>query len=147
MANQGQLQTQRISASIGAQESQIQRLKAGEASRLQAQERQGEQYADAQRRAGATAARGLEYQKTGTLLGMSQQRLGAANQARAEAKAAQMSAVGDIVSGATQAIGGMGKRGDAGALAKYGGQGLTDSGKYIGFGDVDDSNAIYDPNK
>ncbi len=119
MANQGQLQTQRISASIGAQESQIQRLKAGEASRLQAQERQGEQYADAQRRAGATAARGLEYQKTGTLLGMSQQRLGAANQARAEAKAAQMSAVGDIASGATKAIDGIGK-------LKAGGKGLSE---------------------
>ena len=71
MANQGQLQTQKISASIGAQESQIQRLKAGEASKLQGMERQGEQYADAQRRAGADAARGLEYSKTGTLLGMS----------------------------------------------------------------------------
>ena len=133
MANQGQLQTQKISASIGAQESQIQRLKAGEASRLQAQERQGEQYADAQRRAGATAARGLEYQKTGTLLGMSQQRLGAANQARAEAKAAQMSAIGDITSGATQAIGGIGKlkagatSGSVGGLGLEGG-GFTDPG-------------------
>ncbi len=106
MANQGQLQTQQISASIGAQESQIQRLKAGEASKLQAQERQGEQYADAQRRAGATAARGLEYQKTGTLLGMSQQRTAAANQARAQAKAQQMSAAGDIVSGAGNIISG-----------------------------------------
>ena len=33
---------------------------------------------------------------------MSQQRLGAANQARAEAKAEQMSAIGDMSSGATQ---------------------------------------------
>ena len=37
-----------------------------------------------------------EMDKQGTLLGMSQQRVGAANQARAGAKAAQMSAVGDI---------------------------------------------------
>lgn len=110
MANQGQLQTQQISASIGAQESRIQQLKAGEASKLQTQERTGEQYADAQRRAGADAARGLEYSKTGTLLGMSQQRLGAANQARAQAKAQQMSAIGDIASGGGQLYKGIGAK-------------------------------------
>lgn len=98
MANQGQLATQRASASIGMQESQIQKLRAGEASRLQLQERLGEQQAETSRLAGAETARGLEYQKTGTLFGMSQQRLGAANQARAQAKAAQMGAVGDIAS-------------------------------------------------
>ena len=54
---------------------------------LQLQERVGEQQAGEEKRlAGAETARGLEYSKTGTLLGMSQQRLGAANQARAEAK-------------------------------------------------------------
>ncbi len=102
MANQGQLATQRASASIGAQEARIQQLQAGEASRLQTQERQGEVYAQGLRLEGAETARGLEYSKTGTLLGMSQQRLGAANQARAEAKAQQMSAVGDIASVGTQ---------------------------------------------
>jgi len=96
MANQGQLATQRASASIGMQESQIQKLRAGEASRLQLQERQGEVSAEGKRLGGAETARGLEWSKTGTLLGMSQQRLGAANQARAEAKAQQMSAIGDI---------------------------------------------------
>jgi len=96
MANQGQLATQRASASIGMQEARIQQLRAGEASRLQTQERQGEVYAQGQRLQGAETARGLEYSKTGTLLGMSQQRLGAANQARAQAKAQQMSAIGDI---------------------------------------------------
>ena len=96
MAQQGQLATQRASASIGLQESQIQKLRAGEASRLQIQERAGEVAARTQRLAGAETARGLEYSKTGTLLGMSQQRLGAANQARAEAKAQQMGAFGDL---------------------------------------------------
>ena len=116
MAQQGQLATQRASASIGMQESKIQQLQAGEASRLQLQERKGEVYADAQRRAGAEAARGLEYSKTGTLLGMSQERLGAANQARAEAKAQQMSGVGDIASGASRLAQGIGmkKAADAG---------------------------------
>ena len=100
MSNQGQLQRQQAGASIGMQESQNQRLQAGEASKLQNQERQGEVYADAQRRAGAETARGLEWDKTSTLLGMSQQRTGAANQARSDAKAQQMSAVGDIGSAA-----------------------------------------------
>ncbi|MDA9878388.1 hypothetical protein N9C94_00600 [Candidatus Pelagibacter sp.] len=98
MAQQGQLATQRASASIGLQEAQIQKLRAGEASRLQTAERAGEVAARTQRLAGAETARGLEWSKTGTLLGMSQQRLGAANQARAEAKAQQMGAVGDIAS-------------------------------------------------
>ena len=102
MAQQGQLAAQRASASIGAQESKIQQLQAGEASRLQMQERAGEVQAQQIRRAGAQQARSLEWQKTGTLLGMSQQRLGAANQARAEAKAQQMSAVGDIASAGMQ---------------------------------------------
>jgi len=96
MANQGQLATQRASASIGMQEGRIQQLRAGEASRLQLQERRGEQYAESLRLQGAETARGLDWSKTGTLLGMSQQRVGAANQARAEAKAQQMQAVGDI---------------------------------------------------
>ena len=98
MANQGQLATQRASASIGAQEARINQLRAGEASRLQTLERKGEQYAEGLRLSGAETARGLEYSKTGTLLGMSQQRFGAANQARAQAKAAQMGAIGDIAS-------------------------------------------------
>ena len=102
MAQQGQLATQRASASIGMQESKIQQLQAGEASRLQMQERAGEVQAQTTRLAGAEKARGLEWDKTGALLGMAQQRLGAANQARAEAKAQQMSAVGDIASAGMQ---------------------------------------------
>ena len=98
MAGQGQLATQQASASIGAQEARIQQLRAGEASRLQTLERQGEQYAEGLRLSGAETARGLEYSKTGTLLGMSQQRTAAANQARRMAKAQQMGAVGDIAS-------------------------------------------------
>ncbi len=105
MANQGQLAARRASASIGAQEAQIQRLRAGEASRLQLQERMGEQQAETMRLKGAEAARDLEYQKTSTQLGMAQQRLGAANQARAQAKAQQMSAIGDLVDAGTQLAG------------------------------------------
>ena len=111
MANQGQIATQRASASIGAQEARIQQLQAGEASKLQKLERTGEAQAEAMRLRGAAVARGLDYQKTGTLLGMSQQRLGAANQARAQAKAAQMGAVGDIAKAGLSFSGAMLKSG------------------------------------
>ncbi len=115
MAQQGQLATQRASANIGMQEARIQQLRAGEASRLQTAERAGEVAARTQRLAGAETARGLEYSKTGTLLGMSQQRFGAANQARAQAKAAQMGAIGDIASaGLSFATAGMKMGGGAG---------------------------------
>ena len=132
MAGQGQLATQQASASIGAQEARIQQLRAGEASRLQTLERQGEQYAESLRLSGAETARGLEYSKTGTLLGMSQQRLGAANQARAEAKAQQMGAVGNIASaGLSLATAGM----------KMGGGGGSNDG-HVDYEQTD----TYDPN-
>tara|TARA_R100001369_G_C3313549_1_gene167734 strand:+ start:158 stop:946 length:789 start_codon:yes stop_codon:yes gene_type:complete len=98
MANQGQLQAQKASASIGMQEAANEKLRAGEASKLQYNKNLGEERAEGLRLSGAETARGLEYGKTSTLLGMSQQRVGAANQARAEALAQQMSAVGDIAS-------------------------------------------------
>lgn len=70
MANQGQIQTQRISASIGAQEAQNQKLRAGEAGRIQSLERQGDimvQQAESSRQA--------------TLLGMQQGQSAGANSA------------------------------------------------------------------
>ncbi len=136
MANQGQLQTQQISASIGAQEARNQGLMAGEASRLQLQERMGEQQAETMRLQGAETARGLEWSKSGTLLGMSQERVGAANQARAEAKAQQMGAVGDIASaGLSFATAGMKMR-TPGASDAVGGLGLEGGGfTDAGFGE------------
>ena len=120
MANQGQLATQRASASIGAQEAQNQKLRAGEASRLQTLERRGEEQAEAMRLAGAEQSRSLKAGKTETLLGMSQQRLGAANLARAEAQAQQMSAVGDIVGGVSQiATAGVGAQTPGGDLPDF----------------------------
>lgn len=125
MANQGQLATQKASASIGNQESANQRMAAQQAASNQLQEAQGE-----------ARSQDLQAQKTSTLLGMSQQRLGAANQARAEAKAQQMSAVGDIAGAAGDLVGGMGKlkasatgstSGSVGGLGLEGG-GFTDPG-------------------
>tara|TARA_R100001129_G_C5295321_1_gene240909 strand:+ start:97 stop:990 length:894 start_codon:yes stop_codon:yes gene_type:complete len=111
MANQGQLGAQRISASIGAQEAAQQMAKAQGAAGVQQMERAaemqiaaGEQQAEAARLQGAETARGLEYQKTGTLLGMSQQEVAAAKQAEAQAMAMQMEGIGDIASGVTQGV-------------------------------------------
>ena len=96
MAAQGQLATQRASASIGQQESRIQQLQAGEASKLQRMERAGEAQAEAQRLAGATTSRNLEYQKTGTQLAMAQQRLASAEEAQARAKQNIMGGIAQI---------------------------------------------------
>ena len=96
MANQAQLQTQKASASIGLQEAQQQRLMATEGARIQMAERAGEAQAESMRLAGAEQARGLEWQKTGTLLGRAQQRKGMADQAIADANAAVWGGVGQV---------------------------------------------------
>jgi len=98
MANAGQIAAEKSAATIGDQEAANQKAAAEEASSLQMKEREGE--AVAQQR---------QMDKTGTLLGMSQQRTAAANQARSDAKAAQMGAIGDIggavVGGLTGGVG------------------------------------------
>jgi hypothetical protein len=105
LANQGQLSLQKASASIGMQEAQNQKLAAQQAAKIQQLEGQGEMAAEKMRQAGAKEARQLDYQKTSTLLGMSQQRKAAADAARRQAMADQMSAVGDIASaGADMAL-------------------------------------------
>jgi hypothetical protein len=85
MANQGQLASQKAAASIGMQEAQNQKLAAQEASRIQQLEAAGEQ-----------TAQQREADKQATLLGMSQQRKGAADQAREVAKQQAMAGVGTI---------------------------------------------------
>jgi len=85
LAGQQMQAAQQASATIGQQEQQNQLLQAQQAQRLQELEAQG-----------ATQARALEYEKTGTLLGMSQQRLGAAKQARAAATQSIIGGIGAI---------------------------------------------------
>jgi len=98
MANQGQLATQKASASIGAQESAQQELKAkGE---LITQE--GEQAAMGKRVEGEIMSRDMERNKVMTLMGMSQSEMAAHNQRAAQAEAAKWDATGE-------AIGGVGK--------------------------------------
>ena len=104
MANQGQLTAQKASASIGMQESQNQKLSSQQAAKNQQLSGQGELIAQKARVSGAETGRGLEYQKTSTLFGMSQQRSAAADEARRQASADQMSAIGDIASSASSAV-------------------------------------------
>ena len=102
MANQGQLSTQKASASIGLQESQNQMASAQQGARNQQLEGQGEMWAEGTRQQGAEAGRGLDWQKTSTMYGMSQQRTATANEARRQAKADQMAAVGQMAQAGTQ---------------------------------------------
>lgn len=97
LANQGQLATQRASASIGQQESRNQVLAAQQGARIQQMERAGAVQAEQLILAGAERARSLDYQKTSTELGMSQQNLAAKNQAIAQANAALYGGIGSVV--------------------------------------------------
>jgi hypothetical protein len=54
---------------------------------------------------GEEASRALEYQKTGTMLGMSQQRLASANLARQQARENQMAAFGNLAGVGVEAMG------------------------------------------
>ncbi len=92
MANQQAQNAAAAAANIGAQESRNQMARASQAASLQQLEARG-----------AEAARGLEYQKTGTQLGMAQQRLGAAKQARAQATEAIMGGIGQIAGAGMEA--------------------------------------------
>ena len=130
MANQGQLTAQKASASIGMQESQNKMASAKMAAKNQQLSGQGELIAQKARVAGAETGRGLEYQKTSTLFGMSQQRSAAADEARRQASADQMSAIGDIASSASSAVTNIA---GAKALGGVGGGG----GDITGTGEID----------
>ena len=81
LANQGQLQTQQISASIGQQEAANQRARARGAANVQAQQLGGEQWVQQQ-----------EIDRRGTLLGMQMGETSGANVAYQQAQANQMNA-------------------------------------------------------
>ena len=93
LAGQQAEAAERAAVSIGRQESQNQMLSAGQAASNQIAEIRGEE-----------TARGLKRQQTETLLGMSQQRLGAANQARQQATQAILGGVGNLVGAAAPGI-------------------------------------------
>ena len=85
MANQASQQNQAASASIAQQEASKQAAAASQAAQNQMAERQG-----------AAAARSLQYEKTGTMLGMAQQRKGAADAAREAAKQQVIGGIGQV---------------------------------------------------
>ena len=93
MANQQSQNLQSASADIGIQESQNQMAASQEAGRLQLYEAKGE-----------LISRDAEQEKTETLLGMSQQYLTAANQARQKATNSILGGVGGLAGAAAQFI-------------------------------------------
>lgn len=86
LANQQAQNLQAASADIGSQESRNQMAAAQEAGRLQLYEAKGE-----------LISRDAEQDKVGTLMGMSQQDLAAANQARQQATNSIMGGVGSLL--------------------------------------------------
>lgn len=93
LAGQQSQAAERAAVSIGRQESQNQMLAAGQAATNQMSERQGEE-----------KARSLKREQAETLLGMSQQRLGAANAARQQATKSILGGVGGVVGAAAPGI-------------------------------------------
>lgn len=87
MANQQNINLQKIAASIGQQEARNQAMAARGAMQLQMAEAQGEQYVQER-----------EFGRTSTMLGMSQQRLAAANMARQQATQQLVGGIGSIAS-------------------------------------------------
>ncbi len=94
MAQQATSNTQAAAADIGQQESRNQMAKARQAGSNQRAEL-----------AGAESSRAAEKDKTETMLGMSQKRLGAANAARDQATASIMSGIGQGAGAAEDLIG------------------------------------------
>ena len=96
LANQSQIANQQASASIGQQESANQRMAAQEASRVQTMERQGQ----LQVQSGEAALQQMESDRQATLLGMSMQQVGNAQQAIAANKAMWGSIIGGVAAAA-----------------------------------------------
>jgi hypothetical protein len=148
LANQGQLQTQQISASIGMQESQNQIAAAKGAGAVQIAERQGDQWVQQ-----------AEMDRQATLLGMQMAQATGANQAYQQSQANQMNAEiaqtqawVDGASGVASTAIGAGKAGmfpSKGGVGGGGGwmKGIDDSGTAFGYGNQEETGGIYDPNK
>ena len=98
MLNQGTVQAQQASASIGQQESANQQAAAQQAGQLQKMTRQGAWKADMTRRAGAQVERDAVKDKTNTLFGMSINRLDTAKGAVAAGDEAFQSGVSEAFS-------------------------------------------------
>ena len=96
LAGQQSQQVRQASMDIGRQEQSNQMAERQQAANLQLYEKKGE-----------LISRDAENEKQSTLLGMSQQRLGAANKARQDATNAIVGGIGGVVGGAAGIIGGL----------------------------------------
>lgn len=94
MAQQQSANIQRAGASIGQQEAAIQRAQAQEAGRIQTLQAQG-----------AAAQQAQQFEKTETLLGMSQQRKAQADEARRQATQSLIGGIGEIAGSVIPVIG------------------------------------------
>jgi len=97
LANQGALQTQRISANIGAQEARVQMAQAAGSERLAQRKAAGATQLQTQKSAGEQWLMQMEADKQATILGMAQQRTASANAARQQATQNLMSVFGGMV--------------------------------------------------
>jgi hypothetical protein len=131
LAQQGQLASQKSAAIIGRQEATNQRSERAMAGQLQQLERKGEIY-----------SRGLEQQRTETLLAMAQQRRAAALNRRSQAKMAKTAAISGAIQGVGEAaIAGI----EAGALGNLGiGGGVGKGSSGITTPDVRGDRFLYD---
>ena len=103
LAGQQSQNMRRASADIGRQEQANQMAERQQAANIQLYERKGE-----------LISRDAERDKVSTLLGMSQQRLSAANQARQDATNAIVGGIGSVVGGVAGAMSGMPSMGGSG---------------------------------
>ena len=161
MANQGQLATQRASASIGQQEVANQRAAATQAGQIQMQERTGAQQAEGLRMRGEELVARQEADRRATILGIQASIAGGAAQASTQAD--QMSLETDIQARnqTTQAVasGASAMSGQAGSSfarqgdpnAQYSSGGYTNDPSvaegYYGEGMYENVETTYDPNK
>jgi len=109
LANQGQLQAQQISASIGQQEARNEQLRAQGAGQIQQLERQGVGATDMAERGGFAMMQQAEMDRQATLLGMSQAGAAGANTALQQAYSNQMYGNMYGAQGQADAIAGLGK--------------------------------------
>ena len=90
MANQGQLQSQQISASIGQQEAMNQKMIARGAENVQKSKLDAEAAGDLQERAGEASLQTMEMDRQATLLGISMGESAGANAAAMQAQSNQV---------------------------------------------------------
>ena len=115
LAGQGQLAAQQSSSKIGTQERQNQQAERSMAANLQSKEREGEVW-----------SRNAEKDKQSTLLGMSQQEVGAYREEAAAAQQAKMDALASGVSSVGSMLTGPGMGGAGGGMG--GGMAAPQSG-------------------